>query len=167
MKKLLEEYCSYHNWANKQLMDLILLLPADQQVREIPSSFPSFQKTLHHMLMAEWAWWKRVTTEKPAIDSIEPFNGTLKELCEVLQHQSLLWKDWVQKKANAELEGIVSYTHASGKTYTMPLYQIILHVHNHGTYHRGQLVTMLREIEVDKIPQTDFSAWTRVSANNE
>jgi len=161
MKELLLQYSSYHIWANKLLMDSILELPTDQQEKEIPSSFPSFYKTFHHMLMAELAWWKRITDEKPVIESIDTFAGSLKDLCTVLQQQSLQWNEWLVNRTDTNLQEMITYTHASGKAYTMPLYQIVLHVHNHGTYHRGQLVTMLREIGVEKIPQTDFSAWSR------
>ena len=161
MKELLEQYSSYHIWANRLLMDCILELPQDQQEKEIPSSFPSFRKTFLHMLSAELTWWKRVTSDKPSIESVEHFTGSLEGLCSVLQQQSFLWNEWISKRTGTELEEMITYTHASGKSYTMPLYQVVLHVHNHGTYHRGQLVTMLREIAVSKIPQTDFSAWSR------
>ncbi|MBD0288544.1 MAG: DNA polymerase, partial [Flavisolibacter sp.] len=40
-------------------------------------------------------------------------------------------------------------------------YQMLLHLFNHGTYHRGQLVNMLRQLEVSPIPQTDFIVWSR------
>ena len=36
-----------------------------------------------------------------------------------------------------------------------------LHVFNHGTYHRGQLINMLRQLGVEKLPQTDFIVWSR------
>jgi uncharacterized damage-inducible protein DinB len=35
-------------------------------------------------------------------------------------------------------------------------------VFNHATYHRGQLVTMLRQIGAEKIPATDFAAFVRL-----
>jgi uncharacterized damage-inducible protein DinB len=38
---------------------------------------------------------------------------------------------------------------------------MLLHLFNHGTYHRGQLVTMLRELGIEKIPPTDFIVWSR------
>jgi uncharacterized damage-inducible protein DinB len=38
---------------------------------------------------------------------------------------------------------------------------VFLHVLNHGTYHRGQLVNMLRQLGIEKIPQTDFIVWSR------
>jgi len=45
--------------------------------------------------------------------------------------------------------------------YKQPVCQMILHVFNHGTYHRGQLVNMLRQLGIEKIPQTDFIVWSR------
>jgi len=41
------------------------------------------------------------------------------------------------------------------------LFQILLHIFNHGTYHRGQLVTILQQLNIQNIPQTDFIVWTR------
>ena len=38
---------------------------------------------------------------------------------------------------------------------------LALHVFNHSTYHNGQIVTMLRQLKIEKIPATDFIAWTR------
>ncbi len=96
MKELLEQFSTYHIWANKQMMDCILALPAEMQVREVPSSFPSLHKTLRHMLFAEWVWWKRVTTDKPAVESFDEFAGDTSAHCAVLQKQSLLWNEWIK-----------------------------------------------------------------------
>jgi uncharacterized damage-inducible protein DinB len=46
-----------------------------------------------------------------------------------------------------------------GTQYKQPIWQMLLHVFNHATYHRGQVVNMLRQLGVDKIPSTDFSTW--------
>ena len=45
--------------------------------------------------------------------------------------------------------------------FKQPTWQMLLHVFNHGTYHRGQLVNMLRQLGVSRIPATDFALWSR------
>ena len=60
----------------------------------------------------------------------------------------------------------VHYKSLKGIPFSQPLYQLLLHVFNHATYHRGQLVTILRQLDVQNIPQTDFIAWSRLNANN-
>ena len=49
----------------------------------------------------------------------------------------------------------------SNKATTQARYGFILHAINHNTYHRGQIVTMLRQLGVEKIPATDFIVWSR------
>ena len=46
MKELLQQYASYHLWANGLLLDAVDQLPAGQQHRELASSFNSFYKTI-------------------------------------------------------------------------------------------------------------------------
>jgi len=48
-----------------------------------------------------------------------------------------------------------------GEHFKQPIYKMLLHVFNHGTYHRGQIVNMLRQLGIEKIPQTDFIVWSR------
>ncbi len=53
------------------------------------------------------------------------------------------------------------YENSKGEQFKQPIFQMLLHVFNHGTYHRGQLVTMLRQLGVENIPATDFIVWSR------
>ena len=59
------------------------------------------------------------------------------------------------------LDHVFHYYTTKKELIKLPVYQMLLHVFNHGTYHRGQLVTILRELGVEKIPQTDFIVWSR------
>ncbi|MGZ3844574.1 MAG: DinB family protein, partial [Flavisolibacter sp.] len=56
---------------------------------------------------------------------------------------------------------VFQYQNTKKEQFKQPIYQMLLHAFNHGTYHRGQLVNMLRQLGVDKIPGTDFIAWSR------
>jgi len=60
-----------------------------------------------------------------------------------------------------ELKKEFEYKNLKGLSYRSTIWQIVQHVFNHGTYHRGQLINMLRQLGVEKVPQTDFIIWSR------
>lgn len=161
MKELLKQYAAYNIWASQRIFDVILSLPEEKQTAEIPSSFPSLYKTVLHMLDAENIWWQRLKLSERITVPSENFTGTMKELSDILLQQSKMWEEWVSNASDLSLEHVFQYYNNKKEYFKMPIYQMIHHVFNHGTYHRGQLVTMLRQLGEDKIPQIDFSLWTR------
>ena len=91
----------------------------------------------------------------------ESFKGTMKELATTLLQQSKQWEEWVSNASDLSLDHVFQYQNVKREQFKMPIYQMLHHVFNHGTYHRGQLVNMLRQLGIEKIPQTDFSLWSR------
>ena len=161
MKQLLQQCAAYTAWANQKIFDCISNLPEEQVDKEIVSSFPSIRKTVIHMWDAEAAWWQRVRlAEKVEIPS-EGFTGGFSELLARVSQQSQVWKDCVDNATEAQLQHVFAYRNNKKEEFKQPVYEVLLHVFNHGTYHRGQLVTMLRQLGADKIPQTDFVVFCR------
>ncbi|MFZ1368754.1 MAG: DinB family protein, partial [Ferruginibacter sp.] len=78
----------------------------------------------------------------------------------ILAKQSQQFKDWVDNATENQLVHVFAFIR-NKEQVKMPVYQMLHHVFNHATYHRGQLVTMLRQLGVDKIPSTDFSTFCR------
>ena len=161
MKELLKQYATYNIWATKRILDIILAMPEEKQMAELPSSFTSLFKTVLHMLDAECIWWQRMKMNERINIPSENFNGTMKEVADGLLQQSKLWEEWVSNASDLSLDHVFQYYNTKKEHFKMPVYQMLHHVFNHGTYHRGQLVNMLRQSGVEKIPQTDFSLWTR------
>ncbi len=161
MKELLKQYATYNVWANQKLMDVILTLPEEKQLAEMPSSFTSLYKTVLHMLDAENIWWQRMKLLERIIIPSENFTGTMQDLASNLLQQSKQWEEWVGNTSDLMLEHVFQYQNVKREQFKMPIYQMVHHVFNHGTYHRGQLINMLRQLGVDKLPATDFSFWTR------
>ena len=89
------------------------------------------------------------------------FEGSVKEASLGLLQQSKQWNEWVMHAPEHALLHEFIYQNTKREQFKQPVFQMLLHVFNHGTYHRGQIVTMLRELEVNKIPQTDFIVWSR------
>ncbi|HMX78573.1 MAG TPA: DinB family protein, partial [Chitinophagaceae bacterium] len=63
--------------------------------------------------------------------------------------------------SDISLEHTIQYYNTKKENFKQPVWQIVLHVVNHSTYHRGQLINMLRQVGVEKLPHTDFIYWTR------
>ena len=159
MKELLQQLAAYNYWANHKLLELINSLPEEQQVKELPSSFKSIHHTLLHMLDAESIWWQRMKLQESTIAPSASFHGTTRELGQLLLQQNKVWETWVLAATPAALEHVFMYYNSKREHFKQPVFQMITHVFNHGTYHRGQLVNMLRQLGVSKIPQTDFGYW--------
>lgn len=162
MKQLLEQYATYSLWANEQLMNTLLKLSPSKLQEETPSSFPTLFKTLLHMWDAETIWWQRMEGAASLTIPSKVFTGDAAALANGILAQNRQWLGWVKELPEAALQQPLRYKNLKGVDFEDPLYVILNHVFNHGTYHRGQLVTMLRALGVSEIPQTDFIFWHRV-----
>lgn len=161
MKEILIQLSAYNFWANQLLLDIITQLPAEKQTQEVPSSFKSLYVTLLHMYDAESIWWQRMKLQERINIPSENFNGDLKELGTAMLYQNRQWKEWISNANTHQLEHVFHYQSLKKEQFKQPIYQMLLHVFNHGTYHRGQLVNILRQLGVEKIPRTDFIDWSR------
>jgi uncharacterized damage-inducible protein DinB len=118
-------------------------------------------KTVSHLLDAESIWWQRIRLQEKISVPSESFTGDMKELTNLLLQQNRQWQEWVSRLNENGLQHEFIYMNSKKERFKQPVYQMLLHLFNHGTYHRGQIVTMLRQVGVDKIPGTDFMAWSR------
>ena len=105
-------------------------------------------------------WWLRLKLVDNIVLQSDKFTGSFKELTELLTKQNQQWGEWVNAATENQLTHVFAYIR-NKEQLKMPVYQMLHHVFNHATYHRGQLVTMLRQLGIDKVPSTDFSAFCR------
>ncbi len=161
MKELLKQMAVYNVWAHKKIMDVVLALPEEKQKAEMLSSFSSLQKTMLHLWDAESIWWQRMKLNERLMIPSENYKGTTKDVVKGLLSQSVLWEGWVNNVSDNMLLHVFEFRNKNGEQIKMPIWQMLTHVFNHGTYHRGQLVNMLRQLGVEKIPGTDFSTFVR------
>jgi uncharacterized damage-inducible protein DinB len=161
MKDLLKQYAAYNIWATKMIVDIILTLPEEKQMQELPSSFNSLYKTVLHMWDAESIWWQRMKLQDRFIIPSDNFKGSMTDIGYGLAQQSKLWQEWVSNASDMAIDHVFQYQNSRKEQFKQPIYQMLLHVFNHGSYHRGQLVNILRQLDIEKIPQTDFIVWAR------
>lgn len=161
MKELLDSYAAYNVWANQRLTGLVISLPPEKQIAEVPSSFKTLGETILHMWNTESTWWQRMKMVEHVIPPGKFFTGSIADTCEGLMKQSMKWNNWVMGASAVALDHVFAYQNTKKEQFKQPVYQVLLHVFNHSTYHRGQIVNMLRQLEIDKIPTTDFIEWSR------
>jgi uncharacterized damage-inducible protein DinB len=161
MKELFIQFSGYNMWANQLLLDTILQLPEEKQYEKVISSFDSLYKTVLHIWDAESIWWQRMKLQERIVRPGESVSGKMKEVSEGLLHQNRQWNDWIISVQEHVLQHVFQYQNSKREQFKQPLYEMLLHLFNHATYHRGQIVTMLRELGIEKIPPTDFIVWSR------
>lgn len=156
MKELLKQMALYNIWAHQKIIDIVLSLPEEKLIAKLPSSFSSLHDTILHIWDAESIWWQRMKLhERFAIPS-DNFKGSTRDAANGLLSQARLWENWVSNVSDTMLEHVFEFRNSKREQVKMPIWQMLIHVFNHGTYHRGQLVNMLRQSGVEKIPATDF-----------
>jgi uncharacterized damage-inducible protein DinB len=162
MKELLKQYASYNAWANQRLCEIILALPAEKQKQELLSSFKSLFATVVHMWDTESVWFQRIKMQERTIAPSENFSGELKDAINGLMQQNAVWIEWIGNASEAALEHVFQYYNSKKEYFKQPVWQVLMHVINHATFHRGQLINMLRQLGEEKLPGTDFVLWCRL-----
>ena len=146
---------AFNRWANAAVLAAVEGLSAEEYARDLGSSFPSVRDTVVHLLSAEWIWLERWHGNSPRAMLNPPDFADLAAVrarwAEVEEGQTSL----LARLTAAELAAPLSYVNTRGERWTYPLWQMLAHVVNHSTYHRGQLVTMLRQLG-KTAPSTDL-----------
>ncbi len=155
------ELADYNLWANTIVCNWLEQITEEQWSREIVSSFSSVQQTVLHIISAEYAWLERFK-RNPEIVWLQPsFKGTKDEHITLWKQTSQELKKFISEFEENQLSVKLEFTRLNGDVYTMPFYQLFAHVVNHAAYHRGQLVTMLRQTGFTNVQSTDLLGYYR------
>jgi len=157
--QLLEKYAKYNLWANQVVTKWLLSKDTDLMTKEVKSSFPTINKTLSHIWVAEQVWMYRIHGAPYGNLLDRHLDKDVEFICHDLLEISASYTDFIGKLSELELLQNISYTLLSGTKGESNILYILHHVMNHSTYHRGQLVTMGRELGFTDPPKTDFMAF--------
>jgi len=154
----------YHYWARDVILDAVTPLTLEQFTRQVDSSFKSVRDTVAHIYAADLVWYTRWMGESPgalvAYDSfadVDSIRGA-----------------WIalEKKVRAFVDGlgeagvsrVFEYKLLSGASGATPFSEMLTHVVNHGSYHRGQVTTLLRQLGAAPPKSTDMITFYRLRA---
>lgn len=158
MKNILLTYTSYNLWANTIITRLLSNNSALLD-KEVKSSFLSLRKTMHHVWSAEEVWYKRLNGESLA--SLPEPGNYFSGFATQLSTRSQSFIELVNVKDENYLTESCSYKDTRGDSHTNLNWEMIMHCMNHSTYHRGQIITLLRELGLTTLPSTDMIGYLR------
>jgi uncharacterized damage-inducible protein DinB len=147
-------------WANHKLMRIAATLSVDDFKRDLKSSHGGVRGTLAHTMGAEWLWVERFKGLSPTrlFDEGEfPDIVALRDRWAVIEGHRASWLVTLRPEALGET---LRYRNLQGQEFEAPLWQLVQHVANHSTYHRGQVVTLLRQLGAKGVA-TDLVVWDR------
>ena len=156
---------AYNRWANDRMFAALERVSDDRFNAQVQSSFPSLRETVFHILFAEWLWLKRwqgtsphATAPNPDVSpatwsglspggapTVEELTTTaaLKSFAESIESERQKFLDTLDDQT---LQAPLDFKDMAGNPHSQPLVQLMQHLVNHGTHHRGQATTMLRQI---------------------
>jgi uncharacterized damage-inducible protein DinB len=133
-------------------------LSVDDFKRDLGSSHGGVRGTLVHTMGAEWIWferWKGVSPTRPLDEAEFPDIMAVRDRWTVIEEHRASWFDALREGALAET---IRYSTLDRRSYEGPLWQLVQHVANHSTYHRGQVITLMRILGA-KAPSSDLVLW--------
>jgi uncharacterized damage-inducible protein DinB len=160
LKKIMSNYADYNLWVNQQFVNWLSPKSDELLYAEVPSSFSTIIKTVDHIWSTEEYWYSVISetapTEKKAENELskdEIFDGLLKSSAKL--------KHFIHSLSEEDLVKEVKITNPWFEC-ELPISEYLIQVINHGTYHRGQIVTMGRNIGITDASNTDYNFYNVV-----
>ena len=136
----------YNRWANNRMFKALSELTTEKFTSKLPNSHRSVRDTLVHIISGEWIWLKRWKGMSPE-DMFQPEDYP--DLASVQQKWGAVESeqtDFVNKITDDLLDMNISYVNTEGETCEYQLVRMMQHVVNHSTYHRGQVMALLKQL---------------------
>ncbi len=160
--RVLETHLDYTAWASARLVSAARELSPEELTRDFQTATHSVLGTLAHVFAADRVWLGRIQGNPPA-RFLDPEKDLRMETLEndwpALYQR---WNQWIGKQTDESILGKCSYKDLKGNPYETPLWQIVLHLVNHGSHHRGQVSGFLRAMGHTP-PPLDLIAYYRAN----
>jgi uncharacterized damage-inducible protein DinB len=161
--ELLRFMFQYNAWADRRLLDACASLTNEQFTRNLGSSFSSVRDTVTHLYGAEWVWNERFQERSPSALLSGAGFPDLASIRAKLEEMDQYYIDYVSKLTQQDLDRVIRYKGFTGDEFSNPIWQSLHQLTNHASYHRGQVVTLLRQLGVKPV-STDLIMYYREQA---
>jgi uncharacterized damage-inducible protein DinB len=149
LKEFLLKWYRYSVWAN----DRVLSAMQQQGV-----THDKILTLMSHVLSAQFIWLHRIKgLEPPPYELWRKYELT--QLMAMAEEAGMMWLSFISENISFDRELV--YKNYQGLPYTNNVEQIMIHLVNHGTYHRGQVALLMRENGYEPV-NTDFITYDRV-----
>jgi len=141
----LRSHLDYTAWASRRLVDAAAALTPDELHRDFKTANHSILETLVHIFAGDRVWLARLSGAPiPAfVTDADRSLAVLEREWPPLQER---WKEWAAGLTDEMALKELSYFDLKGRSWTQPVWELVLHVVNHGTHHRGQVAGFLRSL---------------------
>jgi uncharacterized damage-inducible protein DinB len=138
----------FNNWANQLTLNSAEALSPDRFFQPQGHGWDSVQRTLVHMMNAEWIWLERWQGNSPRewlpFDDFPTVDAIRTHWAGIKNEQQTFVEDLNPKK----LQQTLQYTSSRGIEYQAPLWLLLGHLVNHGTHHRSELSAIFTALGV-------------------
>ena len=156
MKPHFVTFAHYNRWANRRLYAVAAEVTDAQYREERGAFFGSLRGTLNHLLVGDRVWLNRFTGEgvnPPSLDTILHDGFTELRAARETEDERII--RFTEALDEARLDKPFAYHTMAGSPVELPLGQLLAHVFNHQTHHRGQAHTLLTQFG-RCVPALDF-----------
>ena len=157
----LRDLVEFNYWARDRMLQAVAALSPDQWTRRLGSSFGSVRDTVVHIYSAEWVWYSRWTGVSPTTPIAPDRFPSLDALNPAWHELESQIRGFVERLADEEASREIDYVLMNGTPGRSSFQQMVQHVVNHGSYHRGQVTTLLRQLGAAPPASTDFITFFR------
>ncbi len=160
MVEEIKELYEYNTWANRRIFEAAAKLSADAFTKDMKNSFSSVRDTLQHLIAAEWIWLSRWNGVSPTAFPTTWDTSSHAALQTKWKEVEADQKKFISGLNDETLKKDIAYKNMKGDPFSEPLWQLLRHVVNHSTYHRGQVTTLLRQLGAQAV-STDLVQFYR------
>ncbi len=152
----------YNAWANRLIFDAVAALPQGEATKERPSLFRNMVHTLNHNYVIDLIWQAHLEGREHGFSARNtPDHPPLAELWEKQQVVDRWYIDFFDKASAEDLERAIEFTLIGGNQGTMTRGEMLLHIVNHTTYHRGFVADLFYQVPGARPPTTDLPVFLR------
>lgn len=162
-KKYFIALANYNIWADNIAIEWLNQINDGQWNQAIISSFSSIKQTVIHIASAEKIWIDFWEKAPDPVYLSTGFKGTKNDLIEIWRNASTGLKNFIEKYPEENYLQQISFKKPNGEEGQMAFLQTFPHIINHSTFHRGQLVTMLRQAGFTNLSSTDLFTYYRMN----
>jgi len=156
----LHKHLLFNEWANAKFAETLRKVDDAVYFAAAKSSFASIAKTVIHIWGAQHVWLRRMEGESLVAFPVRNENNKDEALDGLVQSSTDIVRFAASKDAEF-LSTVYAYKSLKGDPFEDPYEDTLFHVVNHGAYHRGQIVTLLREAGIATLPATDLIHYLR------
>ena len=137
----------YRMWADQNTFDSVAALPPGEATKERPTHFKTMIGTLNHIYLVDLIWQAHLEGRDHGFKSLElMLHESLPALRRAQRSVDQWYIDWSDRQSAQSLDEIVRFRFVSGAPGAMTRGEILHHVVNHATYHRGWIAEMFFQI---------------------